>query len=536
MPAANTWITHTFGGGWATDFGDSYYGGPDDAGFLPFPFLVNARNIIYEFDGGPHKAPGSVKYNTTAYGGATGAIRLLFDYWRQGVAGSPTQRIIVASDNGTNTLIGQAALSATSFTNLFTNLTTGAVPHCSTFDDLLIIATDNTSDVPRSWDGTTAQNLAGTPPRFSFSVPHKNRQWAAGDFANPSRLYYSVNVDPEDWVGVGSGSIDIDPNDGDMIVGIISHKNELIVFKGPNIGSIHRITGSSPSGSDGYARIPLIRGLGGTWQNSLFRFGDDVGFISPMANVHSLAATAAYGDYNQSYLSFPISSNQRTNVTHSRLRHWQAVDNAPQGHVLISLTSSNSSANNDRVLLMDYRFLAQQERYPRWSYWDTFSLGALAMVSDTSSRRRVWAGGYTGTVWKLDQSTRTHDGTAISMQVTSPSMSYGSEERYKTIGAASISVRPFNTNSLTFGWTRDGNVQQTQTVTQGLTGAVLGVFLLGTDSLGGSALFVPRFLDLEEGGEFRAVQYDVRDGINESDLEFHNIRVRLTVGAESTEN
>jgi hypothetical protein len=71
-----------------------------------------------------------------------------------------------------------------------------------------------------------------------------------GRATNPSRLYYSANVDPEDWVGVGSGSIDIDINDGDMITGIASYQDNLFVFKGPNKGSIHRITGSSPTGSD----------------------------------------------------------------------------------------------------------------------------------------------------------------------------------------------------------------------------------------------------------------------------------------------
>ena len=152
-------------------------------------------------------------------------------------------------------------------------------------------------DVPRSWDQTTAQNLAGTPPRFSFGVSHKNRAWAAGVYATPSRLHYSANVDPEDWIGAGSGSIDIDPNDGDMITGLVSHKDELFVFKGPNKGSIHRIIGSSPTGSDAFSRKNFVKGLGACWHNAIFPFGDDIGFVSQYGSVHSLSATAAYGTF-----------------------------------------------------------------------------------------------------------------------------------------------------------------------------------------------------------------------------------------------
>ena len=81
MPARNVWIKHTFNGGWATDFGPTVYNTPEGDGTMKIPFLVNARNLVYEFDGGPHKAPGRSQFNSTAtYGGATGSVVGLFDY------------------------------------------------------------------------------------------------------------------------------------------------------------------------------------------------------------------------------------------------------------------------------------------------------------------------------------------------------------------------------------------------------------------------------------------------------------------------
>ena len=43
-------------------------------------------------------------------------------------------------------------------------------------------------------------------------------------------------------------------------------------------------------------------------------------------------------------------------------------------------------------------------------------------------------------------------------------------------------------------------------------------------------------MQLEEGGEFRAIQYEVRQsGVNE-DIELHNISAEVHFGAVSTEN
>ena len=289
MPAAKTQtIRHLFQGGWATDFGPTVDVSPDQSGKVSIPFLVDAENCLFELDGGPHKMGGTSKLNSTALASGA-AVTGVYDYWKQGTAGSAVRKRILhagtvcMNDNDDGT-----------FVNLFTGLSSGSIPAYSTFNDLLIISSDSTVDVPRSWDQTTAQNLAGSPPRFSFSCTHKNRSWAAGVYANPSRLYYSANVNPEDWTGAGSGSIDIDLSDGDMITGLASHQDNLWVFKGPNKGSIHRITGSSPTGSDAFARVTFVRSLGAAWHNAIFPYSDDLGFVSQYGTVHSLSTTQNY--------------------------------------------------------------------------------------------------------------------------------------------------------------------------------------------------------------------------------------------------
>ena len=109
----------------------------------------------------------------------------------------------------------------------------------------------------------------------------------------------------------------------------------------------------------------------------------------------------------------------------------------------------------------------------------------------------------------------------------------------KTFAQVGIGIEPRGAYDLTFGWTRDDNAQQTTTLQQG-GGDVLGPadeneFTLGTSALAGSQ-FVERFQELEEGGEFRSIQYQVtQNGVNE-DLELHSLSVTLEPGALSTEN
>lgn len=525
MPLQSSrWVTHRFAGGWATDFGPTTYVSPSQDGQMAIPYLREARNTVYEFDGGIHKAPGTDNLNSSGLA-SNAPVRGLYDFWRQGVADSAAQRRVIHV--GTKIMYDQADGT---FLELFSGQSSTSIPQYSTFDDLLIIGSSVNADVPKSWDNTTAQNLAGSPPAFGFSIPHKNHQFAAGVFANPSRLYYSVPLDPENWTGGGSGSIDIDPNDGDMITGIISHKDELWVFKGPNKGSIHRISGSSTST---WARTSFVQGLPVAWIHSIFKFGDDIGFITTNGSVHSLKATAAFGDYNQAWLSYPINKYLQENLNNSRARYFTSATDPNRGQVWIGVTTSGQTTNN-RYLIMDYRFLSQNEAYPRWSYWDSRAFASIHLVRDVQ-RPRLMAGGYDGFVYKMDQIARTDNGSAINMVVETPSMTYGDEWLLKTLVDAGVSLNALNDNILTFEWVIDGILSYSTTVTQGNNGDAFDVGLFDEAVFGGQS-FIPRFFGLENGGDFRSIAFKFSDTANDSDLEIHSFMTKMTPAGESTEN
>jgi hypothetical protein len=354
----------------------------------------------------------------------------------------------------------------------------------------------------------------------------------AGNYAFPSRLYYSENVDPEQWTSSGAGTIDIDPNDGDMITGLASHKDSLFVFKGPNKGSIHRIQGSSPTGGDAFSRTTFVNGLGACWHNAIFHFADDLGFVSQYGTVHSLSSTAAYGDFLDGALSRPLNGWIKDHLNYARLRNIGAATDQLGGKVFITLSVDGSSTNNV-VLVMDYR---NAPTVVRWSRVPSYMQASLNAFVDQGGVRRILGGSNDGYVRRLNVADRSIDGTgALSFRVTTPFLNYGNPIMTKTISIASTGLSVKGNFNYTFGWTRDFNAQQTTTLTQSAIGAAsLDTFLLDTSQLGGAA-YVDIFSELEGGGEFRSIQYDVRQSGVSQDIELHSITAAITPGALSTE-
>jgi hypothetical protein len=180
--------------------------------------------------------------------------------------------------------------------------------------------------------------------------------------------------------------------------------------------------------------------------------------------------------------------------------------------------------------MMDYRFPT-----PRWSFWDAFSSGSIATVVD-SGVKRLFGGSNDGYVRRLLKSARSIDAsTGISANTATPFMNYASPHTMKTIERASVGITPKGLYDLTFGWTRDEHAEQTQNVGQDATGSALGSFVLGVSTLGGST-YADRFMSLEEGGEFRQIQYRVSNNVIAEDLEVHMLSTTILRAAESGEN
>ena len=498
-----------YGGGWATDFRDISEVAPDASRTMRVPFVTDASNTLFTLDGGVRKMPGTAKLNGAAL--ESGAVvKGLFDYWQ----GNATQHRIIHV--GTKIKKDDADGA---FTDLFTGLTSDAIPCYMQFDDIAIMG--SSVDAPRSWDGTTAQLLAGTPPSFTCCAVHQNRAWGGKD----STLSYSALLDPEDWVGAGSGSISIDPDDGDEIKAIASHRNELWVFKGAHKGSIHRITGTSPSD---FARKTFQEGTGAAGPNCLFKFGNDLGYIRFDGLITSLSATERFGDFDIGTLTNGINDEfLQPRLVFNRLDHaWAATD--PANSLVLVGVPIDTVQNLNFHLAIDFRFAP-----PRLSpLYDLPTGGCIASVIDpgASNRRILMLGGADGFVRKWNQTARSIDGTgAYAANVATPFLNFGTPFTEKTISHTSIPVRPRGSGDVTFKWQRDDNAAQTVTFSQG-GGVKLGEFLLGTDTLAASTE-IQRFSALgEEGGQFRQIKFTLNQPAANEDMDVRGMHHLVEFG------
>lgn len=533
------WVTHVIDGGWATDYGSTFYATPDN-GELRIPWCKTCENIKFFSDGSIGKYQGLFEITSSPITAPQSSntysedsfVSNIFDYVS-----------MASSYLGTRKRMAIVGSFLYDMTSVLDKIQVGdlerealSVMHMSTFGDLLIIAGGTT---PKSWDLTTFQNLAGTPPAFTFSTPHAGRHWAAGDASNPSRLYYSAVGNPEDWVGAGSGSIDIDPGDGDAITAILSWKKELWVFKGPYKLSIHRITGTSTSD---FARTIFITGISAAGMGSIFPTGDDFSFWSPRGSCHSLTTTSNYGDYVQGYLNFPILSWCRNPLNVSNGFYslaWQCITDAAQNvsYCVLnnhSLLDSETSIVPPVVIMMDWKFKSESNPYPRFS---KLNLGKLTAVGssysafDTSQIVPTF-GTNRGRIlqeYPPSVSIFTNADVAFPYTIETPAVSYGPLIYTKTLHAVSVDIisnfdhSGQETNTLEFSV--GGRKTPAQTISFNQAGYVgLGTFVLGTDQLGVECN-IPNMTEAISG-ESTAFSYTLREPSDASTVTGKDIKVR----------
>ena len=494
----------------------SLLSGPDAVGAYTatVPWLNEIENCIFKLDGWFQKMPGASNVNGTATG-ATDAVMGVKDYWRSTASGAPQQQRMIYS----GTQIYEE--SGGTLTSRLSGLEASMMPWFEVMNDVMLWASTSTVDVPRSWNGTAFSNLGGSPPNFAFMAEHKDRMFAGGVDTNKSRLYYSVLGNQADWTGAGSGSIDIAEDDGDVLTAIISHKNQLVLGKGPYTGSIYRLVGSSPTGADAFTLQEYIRrGVGMINQQSVVRWGDDLLFHD-RNGFHSLNSTSAFGDYKETFLSRDIATYFTDRLNASRLNMMWGVNYVPGGYAL--WTASRAGATTHDVIIgWDYRF-----NPPRWFRWPAYAVASLAVVLDTSSRTRPWAGTYAGRVLRMDQAARNLAGTSYTGRALLPYLGFGDPFHDKGARKLRVGYQPKGGTTFTVGYQRDGNTQQTVSITQAGTatlGASSDQFTLDQDRLGGGR-FLNAFADL--AGQFKEVQLEVSQGTVDVDMEVHSLALEI---------
>lgn len=237
---------------------------------------------------------------------------------------------------------------------LANGFTSGSQFYFTTLMSKLIVT--NKLDPPWKWDGEDeVEELGGSPPRGQYTAAHKNYLFMAHTNENPSRLYWSDLLTLETW-GVLS-YIDISPNDGDWITGVLPFSDYLIITKQR---SVWVLVGDGPSSFE-------VR-----------RIHDGIGCIAPrslvkMEGVFSFVGTE--GVYF-SDLNVPVVITERLKETWDGLnkRRLNQAASAYYDHKLrIDLPDGGSTKNNIRIIYDNIRkALYLQEFLAHASCYATF--------------------------------------------------------------------------------------------------------------------------------------------------------------------
>jgi hypothetical protein len=372
----------------------------------------------------------------------------------------------------------QVAQAVTTFTHGTAMVAGATAVATEVINEDIVIAFNNTTS-PKKWKhqtGTTFENLGGSPPNFAFCRSHINRLFAAGDPANPDRLYYSSTENHEEWNGAGtSGAIDIFPGDGDpegLTAIFPATKGVLFVAKR---NRLYRVDTSDPDDVN-WTVDHVSRGIGCIGHNAVCAVGqDDMLFVSDRG-VHSMAATQKFGDFESAYLSKDIQKEFHT-WNKDRFKQFWMCFVPEMNSVLLAVSPDGFDSNNEIHL-----FNVEDKQWYRFP-----ELACESMwVAKIDNRNVLVLGNSAGRVNYLSQNTFNDNGVAISFDVKTGTIYPDNQPRtVKDFKKVSLFYKPKESGTITAKFKIDNFDEQTLTFdVSGQFDALGTEFVLGESVLG----------------------------------------------------
>lgn len=235
----------------------------------------------------------------------------------------------------------------------------------------------------------TAAALGGTPPKAKYIEIWNNRVWLVSATA-PNQIRASALGLPEDWTTTGAAgtiSLDIDPDDGDRITGIIAFKGRLFVFKRKKIYVVTQ--GGDPFTLDGgkIVRDIFNSNIGCVSGYTIQTVLDDVLFLSE-GGVASLRTAEVVAEFRSALVSRKVSEIAQISKIHDEIASY-VLDDVSQ--YWLSIPDDLSPTNVPVVYVFDYKTLLEQQL--RWVRFDGLVCGTAftSLVSSTGKNYLIAA-------------------------------------------------------------------------------------------------------------------------------------------------
>lgn len=389
---------------------------------------LDLQNITLLATGGFQKRNGNTAFNSSAMVSSSTAVSGL-GYYRKSdnsdflmaIAGTK----IFKSDNldGTMDDVTGSVTITTGQDNLWTH---------STLNNLSIFV-GGAPDVPIQFNGSgNASVLTGSPPSGSFGIAANNRMFIGNTTANPSRIYWSILGNPNDWTGTGSGSQDIAGNDGDVLIGgAVLNTNHMLLFKQNSIHDLIITTAPFPVFS-------LFKGVGAISKRAIVNVNDMIYFITPQGRMKATDGTKIYSFSD-------LIDDVWDSLNPSRLKyiHGQYY---PKLNQIWWFCSTTSATTHDYCIIWDLEKKC-------WLRNPTgFKMNSSVIALDTTA----YAGAYDGKIYKLDVSNVYSDasesGGVINSYWRSGWIDYGATIEMKRYPYLELCFQTQTTGNFNFGY------------------------------------------------------------------------------------
>ena len=328
---------------------------------------------------------GYSKYIATA--APAGITRLMKFYKNNTSTGAVTSYLLAATATAIYYWTGSA------WTALATGLTSGDWDYLNyqiSSTDVIIMG--NGSDVMKKWDGTTFSNLGGTPPVAKSISLHAERLWATGVKAYPNTVYYSDDLNPENWTGGedAAGEVYLPTWDGGVCIGVSNIFSDLVIFKTNNI---FRVVGTYPSV---YEVKQVYSSVGAIAEKTIVSGNDRAFFLSKdgLYYYNGVSAYPLLGDMAKDVVINPSYAKNAVSIIHKNVLYCAF----PEG---------NSTANN---AVFVYDLLAKNLMIWR----------GLAVTDFMEYEDKLLFTNSAGYVYTMDDSATTFDGTNINAYWETP--------------------------------------------------------------------------------------------------------------------
>jgi len=289
------------------------------------------------------------------------------------------------------------------------------------------ITNGTTSYVDNQADSTLVTQAPidnGIMPKCKYTTQYQGRIFAAGNTANPMRLFFSEPDSPEIWPSVNY--LDINSGDGYPITGISSFSNSIIIQKNDDNGNgsvylLYIPDSTGATGTDNWYLVKSPTAYGGQSGKALVFFNNVLAFINAKG-VYALsgqdlaqsAADSNVGRFATDSHSFDIEPSILA-MNQSKIKGIAAV--AYKNKLWFSVPSSAASTKNDAIYQYDYlRISNSDQNTGAWSKFDTHTINNFTDHAGNLYGGSSVANGY---VYQLD-TTHNDIGAAInSYYVTS---------------------------------------------------------------------------------------------------------------------